>query len=881
MKKAFLITLTTVFFLTQLVSQKENTPIEKRKYFTKKLEGEKAPEIDGVLSEECWGMVEWSSDFTQRDPEEGIPPTEKTKFKVIYDDKYLYLGIQCLDSEPDKINKRLARRDGFEGDWIIVSIDSYHDLSTAFCFNVTAANVKGDEVLSSNGNSSDASWNPIWYSKVTQDTEGWTTEMKIPFSQLRFGADENQVWGLQVSRKIFRKNERTNWQHISKSEAGWVSNFGELHGIENVKPQRQLELQPYIVGSMETYEKEEGNPYRKGREGKFSAGLDGKIGITNDITLDFTINPDFGQVEADPAAITLDAFQIFFNEQRPFFIENKNIFDYPVSRSVAGNTFWNDNLFYSRRIGKRPSGYPQLNDNEYFKQPNNTKILGAAKVSGKTKDGWSIGILETVTSKEFAKISDGENERKEIVEPLTNYFVGRVKKDFNERNSFFGAVFTATNRKLEGNLDFMHKSAYSGGIDFEHRWKERAWYVAGNTVWSHVSGSKEAILNTQHSIGHLFDRVDADYLSVDTTRTSMTGMGGHLKIGKVGNGNLMFESGVAWRTPGLELNDLGFQRRADDIRHFTWVSYVWRNPFSIFNRLQVNYNHWSVFDFGGNLNSIALNVNMNTTFKNNWSTGTGVNINPYQFSNSELRGGPRYRYLPGANMWYWFNSDHTKKFRFGGNFNYGNIKDKSEIFWYSNAYVRYQPINALDISMSANYNTLDKELQYVSEREFNGEARYLMGTIEQRTVGVSLRLNYTINPNLSIQYYGQPFVSRGRYSDFKYITDATSVDLENKFAAYDTGQLKEMDGYYSIDENGDGTEDYTLGNPDFSFVQFRSNLVMRWEYIPGSELFFVWSQGGTGFGDPQEKLLTSFDNQILDRKLQNIFLVKFTYRFIK
>ncbi len=881
MKIINLISALIILFLLPLTAQEENKTIEKRKYFTSPLSNEKAPVIDGEINDDAWNKVEWSTDFTQRDPEEGIPPTEKTQFKIIYDEKFMYIAVECLDSEPDKINKRLSRRDGFEGDWFIVSIDSYHDLTTAFCFNVTAAGVKGDEVLTANGNQSDSNWNPIWFTKSKINNNGWSAELKIPFSQLRFSSVEDQIWGLQVSRKIFRKNERTNWQHISKSDAGWVSNFGELHGLKNIKPKRQVELQPYVVGSIETYEKENNNPYKDGLDTKISTGIDGKIGITNDITLDFTINPDFGQVEADPAAITLDAFQIFFNEQRPFFIENKNIFDYGVSRSEAGNTFWNDNLFYSRRIGGSPSYYPGLNENEYAKQPSNTTILGAAKISGQTKNGWSIGVLETMTSKEFAKIDlDGE-ERKELVEPLTNYFVGRAKKDFNNRNSNIGGIFTATNRKIEGNLDFLHKSAYTGGLDFEHRWKERAWYVKGNTVISHVNGSKDAILNTQYSIGHLFHRVDADYLSIDTTKTSLTGLGGHVKIGKVGNGNFMFESGIAWRTPELELNDLGFQRTADDIRHFTWAGYAFRNPFSIFNRMQFNYNHWMVYDFGGNLNSVSWNLNMNTQFKNNWSMGTGCNINPYQFSNSELRGGPRYRFMPGGNTWFWGNSDHTKNFRFGWNVSYGGTQNKEERSLYTYAYILYQPINALNISINSNYNIVNKKLQYVSENNMDNDARYIMGSINQKTVGISLRLNYTINPNLSIQYYGQPFIARGQYSDFKHITDPTARSFNDKFEGFSTSQVRLEDNIYSIDENKDGQNDYSFSNPDFAFVQFRSNLVMRWEYIPGSELFFVWSQGGTGFGDPNERLGTSFNDQIINRKLQNIFLIKATYRFIK
>ncbi len=883
MKKAQLIILLMLLAAPFVFSQEEEKQekIEKRKYFTKAIGAQAAPTIDGVMDEETWNTVQWEGDFIQRRPSEGEAPSQQTKFKIMYDDKYIYVGIRCYDTEPDKIVKRLSRRDGFEGDWVSITFDSYRDLNTAFSFNVTAAGVKGEEFVSGDGNNWDWSWNPIWYTQSTIDEEGWMAEMKIPFTQLRFNNSEEQIWGLQLSRKFFRNEERSTWQRIPLDAGGYVSLFGELHGLKNIKPKRQVEIQPYVVASVETYKKEDGNPYKDGVDPTFNAGIDGKIGVTNDLTLDFTINPDFGQVEADPAAITLDAFQIFFNEQRPFFVENKNIFDYPLSRSIAGNTFWSDNIFYSRRIGGSPSHYPGIENGEYIKQPTNTTILGAAKFSGKTKEGWSIGILESLTSKEYAKIDHEGDERKEIVEPLTNYFVSRISKDLNERNTNVGVIFTATNRKLEGDLDFLHKSAYSGGVDFTHRWKERSWYVAGNTVLSHVKGSKDAILNTQHSIGHLFQRVDADYLEVDTSSTSLTGMGGHLKLGKTGSGNWMFETGWAFRTPKLELNDIGFQRQADDIRHFTWVSRVWREPFSVFRRLQVNYNHWMVHDFGGNLNSISFNVNMNTNFKNNWSMGTGMNINPYQFSNTELRGGPRFRYMPGAGMWFWGSSDSRKKFRYGWNFYGDYAKNEAVKALYSSANVTYQPLNVLNISLRANYDKAIRQLQYVTENSYQGEARYISGTIDQTTLGISLRVNYTINPNLSIQYYGQPFVSRGRYSNFKYITNPTSNVWEDKFVEYDGQQLIQKENGFGIDENKDGLEDYTIYNPDFAFVQFRSNLVARWEYIPGSELFLVWSQGGVGGGDPQDRLTTSLNDQILKKKLQNIFLVKFTYRFIR
>ncbi|PCE63205.1 DUF5916 domain-containing protein [Sediminicola luteus] len=857
------------------------TLIPRRIYTTQKITGE-APKIDGLLNDAAWKTVDWGNDFIQWTPDEGEAPSYQTKFKILYDDKNIYFGVLSLDDEPDKIVKRLSRRDGFEGDWIEINIDSYHDLRTAFSFNLSAAGVKGDEFISNDGQNWDESWNPIWYAKAQVTPEGWVAEIRIPLSQLRFGNAEEQVWGLQVMRRFFRNEERSTWQLIPREENGWVSKFGELHGLKDLVPQKQLEIQPYMVASLDTYEKEEGNPFRDGSDYTLSGGIDGKVGVTNDLTLDFTINPDFGQVEADPSRIALDGFQIFFEERRPFFVENKNIFDYRLSSSEAGNTFGFDNLFYSRRIGRSPHGSPDLNDGEFADTPDNTTILGAAKFSGKTKDGWSIGVLESVTASEKSEIEDENGNRREVeVEPLTNYLVARLQKDFNDRNSYIGGIITATNRNLPENLEYLHKSAYTGGLDFKHRWNDRSWYVGGDVVFSQVRGTTEAITRTQQANEHNFDRVDASYLDVDPNATDLVGTGGNLQLGRIGKG-IIFESGFTWRSPKLELNDIGFQRLADDLRHYTWAGYRITKPFSIFRRIQFNYNHWFAWDYGGNIKRVQWNTNTNMTFKNNWNAGTGFNYKPTLYNNTALRGGPRLKLNPAFSQWLWFNTDRRKKVYFNGFMNYEVAKQSAFGYLGVEAGVTYQPINALKLSVFPEYGKFTDKLQYVENVSHGDQTRYVNGDISQETLSVSLRLSYNINPDLTLQYWGQPFVSRGRYTDFKYVTDATAADFYDRFHQYTDQQIAfDTDSeQYEIDENNDGEVDYSFGDPNFSFVQFRSNLVLRWEYIPGSEAYFVWSQGVTGSGDPMASLGNNLDTQILGQTLNNTFLVKLTYRFI-
>ena len=407
-----------IFFFSLISNAQEDenkktksTVVPKRIYTTKFLGNEKPPVIDGLLDDAGWNIVEWTGDYIENQPDENTPPSEQTRFKITYDRKNLYLAFRCFDSQPDSIVRRLSRRDGFAGDWVEVNIDSYHDLRTAFSFTITAAGVKGDEFVSDNGNNWDGSWNPIWYAKTNIDDKGWTAEMKIPFSQLRFGKAKEQIWGIQSTRRFFRQEERSLWQRVPQDAPGWVSEFGELHGLIDLEPQKQLEIQPFGVLQYDTYPKEEGNRFRDGSDFKLNGGVDAKIGITNDLTLDLTVNPDFGQVEADPSAIALDGFEIFFREQRPFFVENNNIFNYQFSRSNAGDTFGADNLFFSRRIGRSPQSFPDTDG--FVDQPDNTTILGAAKFSGKTRNGWSIGVLESVTAREFAEIDEnGEFKRR-------------------------------------------------------------------------------------------------------------------------------------------------------------------------------------------------------------------------------------------------------------------------------------------------------------------------------------------------------------------------------------------------------------------------------------------------------------------------------------
>ncbi|MCE7992480.1 MAG: carbohydrate binding family 9 domain-containing protein [Roseivirga sp.] len=881
-KLSFILVLLTF----QVIAHQEQNTILKKNSTAIKITEAEIPLIDGKLNENIWKIDSanlWGGDFIQRTPAENTAPSQQTLFSILYDTKYIYVGIKCLDSSPEAINSRMSRRDGNDGDWVEVAFDTDHDLSSAFSFTVTAAGVKGDKVITQNGANEDASWNPVWYVKSAINQNGWTAEMKIPLTQLRFGKDEQQTWGLQLTRRFFRNEEKSVWQRIPLDAPGWVSEFGELRGLNGIKSQRQLEIQPFIVSSLKTFEKSPKNPFRNTNLTNTTIGLDGKVGITNNLALDFTINPDFGQVEADPAAIALDGFQLFFEEQRPFFVTNKEIFDYRFSSPVIGGSFSTDNLFYSRRIGRSPQGQVSTEPGEYLNMAERTTILGAAKFSGKTKNGLSLGIIESITATEYAEISKEGSISRVPIEPLTNYFVGRVQKDFNSRNSYIGGIFTSTNRNLTEELDFLHKSAVTVGIDFKHQWNNRSWYLAGSFVASQVKGSAEAIQNTQTSIRHLFQRIDASHVAVDPDKTSLAGHGGDLKFGKAGKGHVKFETGLTWRSPSLELNDIGFLREADDIQNYLGITYQSLKPFGIFRDASIGYKHWLVWDFEGNHNYFDWDIELNGTFKNNWTGTFGYFSQPHIYSKSLLRGGPRLFLPDQSGLWWALGTDGRKKLSASLN---GWTKTGNESAYYlleNGIQITWQPINQFSISVNPTYTTISNRLQYNTQLNFNNQKRYITSILDQETLSLAIRLNYSVNSNLSIQYYGQPYISVGRYSDFNFVSNPLATNQQKQLSFYTPDQLSitEESSTYSVDENGDSFEDYSFANPDFSFAQFRSNLVLRYEYKPGSEIFLVWSQGITNTAMANGSLRDNFREQIFNKRPENTFLIKITYRFFK
>lgn len=847
-------------------------------YETKQIQG-KAPVIDGFIDDEVWDLVEWSGDFVQQEPYENAEPSQQTAFKVLYDDNNLYFAVRAFDNEPEKIEKMLTRRDEFAGDWIGIAIDSYNDDLTGFGFTVNAAGVKSDGIVT-NDNEFDETWNPVWYVKVMVDETGWVAEAQIPLTQLRFSKKEEYVWGLEIMRQIFRKEEMSLWQKVPQNTARWVSLWGELKGINNIKPIKEVEILPYAMMKYETSEKEEGNPFTTGSKWGYNAGLDAKVAITNDLTLNLTVNPDFGQVEADPSEVNLSAFESYFQEKRPFFIEGSNIFNYPLTG--GDGPFSSDNLFYSRRIGRRPSFEPEIDDNEFINSPSYTRILGAAKLSGKTQKGLSIGIMESLTKEEIAEIDNYGQRTKVPVEPMTNYFNTRLQKDFNNGNTTFGGMLTSTNRFINDSvLEFLPNSAYTGGLDFTNFWDEKSYYLSAKAVVSKVSGTSEAIRELQEAPQRYYQRPDASHLNFDTTLTSLMGSGGTIEGGKIGGGHWRFGGWTTWRSPGLELNDQGYLRGADFANEVLYAGYRIWEPFSIFRSMNFNVAGWLGWDFGGNVLYQGLNFNFNTQFKNYWRFGTGISYDGNEFNRSELRGGPALISPGYVNQWISIGSDNRKKLSVGMFMSNRRNDNKYAEAINAGLEIEYRPLDFLQISLSPNFYLENTSVIYIETIDlYNGQNRYITSSITQEFTSLDLRINFSITPDLSIQFWGQPFLFSGDYSEFKKVIDAGNSDIMNQYHQFTSDEISyngDAD-IYDIDENADGKSDYSFENPDFSFYEFRSNLVLRWEYIPGSTAYLVWSQGRTGDHPDGMFSLSDNINRLSTVTPTNTFLIKLSYR---
>jgi hypothetical protein len=846
-----------------------------------------APVVDGRLDDAAWATAEAAGEFVQMRPDPGKPASERTEARVLYTDDAVYVGMRMYDSAPDSVAAQLARRDasGVYSDWAHVLIDSYHDRRTGFRFSVNPRGVKKD-VLHYDDTGEDVNWDAVWEAGTRADSAGWTAEFRIPLSQLRFsgGADAERVWGVNFSREIARRGEWAWWSPVLPSESGLVSRAGELLGLQGIRQGRRLEVLPYSVASLTRAPVEAGNPFYRRNDPTVAMGVDLRYGLTPNLTLSATLNPDFGQVEADPSQVNLSAYESYFSEKRPFFMEGSNIFAFNVGTDDDSG----ESLFYSRRIGRTPQRSVDAGDG-WLEAPDATTILGAAKVTGKTAGGWTLGLLDAVTGEERARLVEGPGARavSEPVEPLTNYLVGTLSRDFRRGGSAVGLMGTATHRRLDGveELGFLRSSAYSAGVTGRHRFAGNTWEANGYLAGSHVRGSAEAITRVQTSQAHLFQRPDADHVELDSTRTSLSGAVASVWVGKNGGSKLRGGFGAHLRTPGLELNDLGFMGEADMVQAFSSWRYEQYEPRGIFRSWRVGVNPFSMWTTGGERIFTQVGHYANYELKSFWNGGWWVGRRFDALTNGTLRGGPAMVRPGGLRYSTWINTDNRKPVRgsfdvWGGYENDGGGRD----YGFAPG-VTLRPSSQLNLSVNPSYSHADNTWQYVTQQDALGSRRYVLARLDQNTLGITTRLNYTISPTLSLEMYAQPFVSAGTYDRFMEVTDPGAARFRDRFRVFGADALSyDADaGEYAVDLDGDRDADLEFGNPDFNFKQLNSNAVLRWEYRPGSTLFVVWSQGRTdylsdgSFGvrrDFGRLMGTDGDHTV---PATNVLLVKFSY----
>jgi len=803
--------------------------------------------IDGRADDPVWRTAPIISDFLEFAPTEGGRPRYKTEAQVAFDDRNFYAFIRAYDPEPARISKVLARRDVRPPtDQLKIVIDSFHDRRSGFEFAVSPGGVKRDYAVYDDNNE-DGSWDGVWDVATRVDSLGWTAEFAIPLSQLRYASSPTHTFGFAVWRDIERFKERVSWPAYRPSQIGFVSQLGDIKGIDGIPAPRRFDVMPYVVAKNEPRTTVDGVD----RHQSFTAGADFKYGITSNFTLDGTVNPDFGQVEQDPAVLNLTQFETFLQEKRPFFLEGTGVYQFPVNSNQVNNN--GEGLFYSRRIGRAPQLSYLYAD---AASPTSTTILGAGKLTGRTSGGLTVGALEAVTRRE-------QGVSGLTIEPASNYGVLRLAQDLNHHRSGIGLILTSVYRSLDSTSnDLLRRSALVGGIDARHQFGPGHNYQLNAAVTATgIAGSTAAVTSTQTDPAHQYQRPDGP-LTVDTTRTTLRGDAETIHFAKYGGGVVVFETSYQRISPGYEINDMGFLNRADWQDQSTWVGLNFLRRTKVYHQLNWNFNEWQDWTSGGLQLERAVNTNIHVQFHNNWYAHAGGTVGQLgaTFSDRATRGGPALRVSSYSAPWAEIQGDQRFVL-------YPDVF--AQVVTADEGHTRRTYVNpSLQVRLSArttpsigmNYSRNEDNTQFFDNFVVGGVTHYTFAHIDQTTIGVTFRLDYTASPTLTLQIYANPFVSKGTYSDVREVVNARADKYADRFAPY-TGSL--------------------AGGPqDFDVREFNSTTVLRWEYRPGSSFYLVWTQGRENF-DPAAG--TSTFSADLDKLFQvqpsNTFLVKVVHWF--
>ncbi len=836
--------------------------------------------IDGALDEPAWRMAQACSSFVQHDPVEGARPTQRTVVRVLYDDDALYVGARLYDSAPDSIVRELSRRDaGTRSDKFWVYLDPYHDRRSGYYFALNAAGTQFDGTLF-NDAWDDNSWDGVWDGRARCDARGWSCEMRIPFSQLRFSDADVQTWGINFLRQMGRGFEDCYYVNRPKKASGFVSLFPPLTGLEDVHPTNAIEIIPYVTSKAEFLAHEPLNPFNDGSRLRGNAGGDLRMPVGRQLTLNATVNPDFGQVEVDPAVVNLTDVETFFPEKRPFFVEGSSIFD---SGQQGASDYWNfqfpgPTFFYTRRIGHAPEG-SLPDDSEFADVPSGTTILGATKLSGKLSPSLNFGTMHAVTAREMAHNQRADLSRFDTeVEPLAYYGVARLLKEFPERRNGLGLLTTFVKRDL-GNpalRDQYDSEAFTGVVDGWHFLDHgQTWVMSGYAAGSAVTGTAARIEEVQKSSRHYFQRPDAVYATLDPTRTSLTGGAARVWLNKE-KGNLVSNSAAGFISPGFEINDLGFQSRADVINAHTAIGYRWTEPTKHVRRHELYAAVFGGTNFDGDPTSAGVWGRGFWWFHNNWTANISGAYNPELVDPRRSRGGPLMLQAPGYELDLFFDTDGSLKRYYNVEWYQFLQPEENSFYDHVNAYFAYKLMPNVRFEIGPSYESQRDGHFFVRALDDPAATatygrRYVFARLDQRTIAANIRLNVSFTPTMSLQFYGQPLIASGRYSDFQELARPKSLD----FVGQGAGAWTYDPATRSFDEDGPGgSEPERL---DFNTKSVRGNAVFRWEYAPGAAFYFVWTQQRIDDQRIPDFQPAASLRRVFDAHPDNVFLAKVTY----
>lgn len=862
--------------------------------------------IDGILSEQEWQRL-GVSDFTQRDPTEGAKPTFKTEAWVAYDDEAIYVAARMHDDHPDSIISRIGRRDvDLSADWFAFGIDSYHDRRNAFFFAVCPSGSITDGIFL-NDSWDDKSWDGVWDVATKIDDKGWTAEFRIPYSQLRFPEKEEYTWGIDFVRGIERLKEEDHFIMVPKKESGFVSHWADLIGIKNIHPPARVEVLPYIVGKNKiTNQISKKNPFYDGSQVGGGIGADMKFGLGSNLTLNATFNPDFGQVEVDPAVVNLTQFETFFEEKRPFFVEGSNYFNFGNGgvNNNWGFNWGNPDFFYSRRIGRAPAGSTQHGG--YEDVPDATTILAAGKLTGKLADGWSLGMIHTLTQREYAHIAGNDgNSYADVVEPFASHNIIRSLYEFNKGQQAVGFIATGVFRDLNRDylVDQFNKRSYSFGLDgWTNIDTDQEYVASGWFATTRIEGSSLRMIDVQESWLHYFQRPD-DNLGVDQNATQMSGYAGRIAINKQ-KGNVTFNTAFGLISPAFDANDLGFMFRTNIINGHIVLGYRWYDPDGTFRRKGFNVATFRNYDYEGNKLSEGYFFFWNAQLMNYWSLDGSMSFNQPAVDIYSTRGGSIMKSNRTYHSYIEGSTDYRKEIVYeleigahrsesGGyeidfspgiewkptsNLNIGLstqfMRNIGKAQWVESDYVRKAVVDSLGNPIYYDYYNPIPDTTAV--QTYGG--RYIFSELDQKELSARIRIDWTFTPKLSLQLFLQPLISVGHYYRFKEFAKPRTFTFNNYGEQSSTITYNSEKDRFEVDPDGTGERNFQILNPDFNYKSVRLNAVFRWEFLPGSTAFFVWTRNSTHELNPGDfDLGRDFNNLVTAPDHEDVFLVKVAY----